>query len=292
MIAIVTGANGFIGKALCNELAQNGHEVIAVTREICPMEEIHKLPDIINKKADVFFHLAWAGSTGADRADYEKQLLNVKWTLDAVEVAKAMGCQRFVGAGTLAELDVNAYQPVDGSTPNAVSNYGVAKISAHYMSKAQCNKLGIEHTWAYLSNTFGPGNFTGNFINFAAKTMITGAPCDFTPGEQPYDFVFVSDTAKGLRCIGESGKANYAYYIGSGASTKLKEFVIKLRDAVDPDIKLNLGAIPFNGTFQPAEVYDCTKLMEHTGYKPSTTFEEGLEITVPWIREQIAKGNL
>ena len=41
-------------------------------------------------------------------------------TLDAVKVSKQLGCKRFVGAGTLAEFDVNAYTPLDGSTPNAV----------------------------------------------------------------------------------------------------------------------------------------------------------------------------
>lgn len=307
--AIITGANGFVGTALVKELSIRGMSITAVVRneqsdvaEIqglpgvqivsCSMEELEKLPDQVQKGADVFYHLAWSGSTGPARGDYELQLTNAKWVLDAVDVAAKLGCRKFVGAGTLAELDVNAYIPMDGSTPNPVSCYGVAKITAHYMSKVKCNHLGIDHCWAYLSNTYGIGNYTSNFVNFAAKLMIEGRPADFTLGKQPYDFVHISDTVQGLCCIGAAGKKNHAYYIGSGVVTQLKEYIKQIRDAVDPSIQLNLGAIPFNGTAQPESVFDCSKLMEDTGYAPHVSFQDGIAETVTWIRKQIQEGKL
>lgn len=308
--AIVTGANGFVGSALLKELTDNGVKVFAVVRNAqanisgiadlpnvqivsCDMENLlEELPKKIDQSADVFYHLAWAGSTGPARGDYALQLKNARWTLDAVNVAHRLGCKRFVGAGTLAELDVNAYTPLNGSTPNAVSCYGVAKIAAHYMSKAECNRLGMEHLWAYLSNTYGIGNYTSNFINFASKVMLTGQAPNFTPGEQPYDFVYVSDIAQGLSCIGSRGRNNHAYYIGSTKPAKLKEFICKLRDEIDPAIQLNLGAIPFNGVAHPASTFDCTALVEDTGYSPRVSFEEGIKTTVEWLRVQIQEGKI
>lgn len=307
--AIVTGANGFVGSALLKELTGNGVKVIAVVRSkqnvaclealpgvriiYCDMDDLlGQLPQQITQEADVFYHLAWSGSTGPDRGDYALQLKNVRWTLDAVNVAYKLGCKRFVGAGTLAELDVNAYTPMNGSTPNAVSCYGTAKIAAHYMSKAECNRLGIEHVWAYLSNTYGIGNYTSNFINFASKVMLTGKKADFTAGEQPYDFVYITDTAQGLYCIGNRGKANHAYYIGSTKPAKLKTFIYALRDEIDPSIVLNLGAIPFNGVVQPEETFDCTKLVEDTGYMPRVSFADGIKKTVEWLRIQIREGRI
>ena len=191
--AIITGASGFVGAALVKELVRQGVKVTAVVRNpqsdvteilglpgvrivFCAMEELHKLSERVREKADVFYHLAWSGSTGSARGDYKLQLKNTEWMLDAVNEAVRLECNKFVGAGTLAELDVNAYTPLDGATPNSVSCYGVAKIAAHYMSKAECNRLGIDHCWAYLSNTYGIGNYTSNFVNFAAKTMIEGRP--------------------------------------------------------------------------------------------------------------------
>lgn len=306
--AIVTGANGFVGRYLVNELSRHDVTVYAVVRDPlssgdlsklpgvhvvgCDMEHIQTLVDKIPSSADVFYHLAWSGSTGAARGDYALQLTNTRWTLDSVNTAKQLNCKKFIGAGTLAEYDVNAYSPKDGSTPNAVSCYGVAKIAAHYMSKAECCRLGIEHMWAYLSNTYGIGNYTSNFVNFAAKTLIVGQPADFTSGEQPYDFVHVNDTAQGLYCIGARGKANCSYYIGSTHPKQLKDFILQIRDAVDPRIKLNLGAIPFRGIALPAHVFDCSKLVTDTGYQPQVAFEIGIKSTVSWIREQIEEGKL
>lgn len=308
--AIVTGANGFIGKALLKELTNFGITVYAVIKNknsdidaivnlpgveivYCDMSDLTQLPQKINvEKPDVFYHLAWTGSTGSERADYALQITNARYTVDAVNVAKMLGCKRFLGAGTLAELDVNAYSPLDGSMPNSVSCYGVAKIAAHLMSKAECNRVGIDHLWAYLSNTYGVGNYTSNFINFAAKIMLTGQPTNFTTGEQQYDFVNVRDIAQGLHCIGENGKTNYAYYIGSTKPMKLKEFIKIIRNEIDPSIKLNLGAVPFNGISQPEEVFNCTKLVEHTGYTPHVLFKEGIHETVTWLREQIREGKL
>ena len=157
--AIVTGSNGFVGTALLHELVDHQVKVYAVVKDekepidsirdlpgveivYCEMDELGSLPEKISGQPEVFYHLAWAGSTGAARADYMLQFKNAEWMLNAVNVAKELGCRRYVGAGTLAELDVNAYSPLNGSTPNTVSCYGVAKIAAHLMSKAQCNSVG------------------------------------------------------------------------------------------------------------------------------------------------------
>ena len=103
--AIITGASGFLGGWLLQELSARGVQTIAVLREekscewvkthtpgaqtlICPQEQIQTLPDLLpDCDADVLFHLAWEGSTGAERADTTLQLKNVQHTLDTAKAA-------------------------------------------------------------------------------------------------------------------------------------------------------------------------------------------------------------
>lgn len=295
--AIVVGANGFIGSYLCKTLLREGIKVFGIIKSktsdterldavktsknfimiYCDMHHLDSILDeFIGIDIDVLYFLAWQGITGMSRADYSMQLDNIKCLLDAILFADKIDCRRFVGAGTLAEIDVNNYSGLDGSTPNAVSTYGVAKISAHYMSKALCNQLKIEHVWAYISNTYGEGDRSNNFVNFAINVIKDDKPKDFTSGEQYYDFVHVEDIAQGLFKLGENGKKNYSYYIGSGQPKKLKEYIELIRNAINPNIQLNLGAIPFNGTLVPIETYDCKKICEDTGYVPLIPFEIGI----------------
>ncbi|MBP5597670.1 MAG: NAD(P)-dependent oxidoreductase [Pseudobutyrivibrio sp.] len=295
---IVIGANGFIGANLCKYLVSRGIFVYAVVRNeksdisrlknlvktemlkivYSDMHDLRELEnEFLNVSVDVLYYLAWQGVTGESRADYEMQLDNVKCLCDAVIFARNIKCQRFVGAGTMAEIDVNNYSGLDGSTPNPVSAYGVAKLSAHYLSKAMCCQHGIEHVWAYISNTYGEGDSSSNFINFAINTLKSSKPNDFTQGEQYYDFVNVKDIAQGLYCLGARGKNCYSYYIGSGDSRKLREYIEIIRDAIDPTIELNLGAIPYNGILTPRETFDCNKITKDTGYKPEILFEQGIK---------------
>ncbi len=300
---MVTGANGFIGSFLLKELSCNNVEIIAVIKDsqekvehiqnlpgirlvYCDQAEIGHLPDIVvDRDIDICIHLAWAGSFGPARSDYALQLLNVRQALGTVGALASMGVKRFVGIGTLAEMDVLNYHGSDDARPNPVSDYGIAKLTTHFMTKAECVKLGLEHVWCRLSNTYGVGNTTGNFVNMAARLMLGGKRAAFTAATQTYDFVYVTDTVRAIASAAVHGKPFCCYYLGSGMARPLKEFIAIIRDEVDPAIELHLGEVPFQGNPLPPEAYDTRKLFEDTGFVPEVNFENGIKKTVEWLRE-------
>ena len=253
----------------------------------CDLDEVEKLPALIaDRDIDCCIHLAWQGANGEARGNTGIQLNNVIRTIRLCEVLPQLNIRRFVGIGTLAEKDANHYIPMDGATPNKVACYGVAKMTAQYMSKIVCTQRKIEHVWCQLSNLYGVGDMTMNFVNFASKLMLRGARASFTAGEQMYDFVYVTDVVNGIFKAAEKGRTNTTYYIGSGHQRKLKEFIIQIRNAVDPDIPLYLGEVPFNGVCLPDEEFDCSKLMNDTRYCAKIPFEDGIRETIAWLKTQ------
>jgi UDP-glucose 4-epimerase len=178
--AVITGPTGAIGTALIAELISHGIEVEAVVRPDsrrtdnipksplvhivpCDLKELKTLHEKI-EHADVFYHFGWDGTFGNSRNNAYGQLENVRYALDAVEAAAALGCTTFVGAGSQAE-----YGRVEGSlnasTPAFPENgYGIAKLCTGQMTKILCEQKGIRHIWTRILSIYGP--FDG------AKTMV------------------------------------------------------------------------------------------------------------------------
>ena len=302
MTIMVTGAFGFVGKNLLKTLSDNNCKVIAVDQAVdnrfpsmqgvkiiqCNLDECERLPLLIEEKnIDCCIHLAWQGANGDQRGNAEMQWMNVRRTINLCKVLPRLGVKRFVGIGTLAEKDADYYIPMDGGMPNSVSCYGAAKLAAQYMSKIVCTQLKIEHIWCQLSNLYGVGDSTANFVNFASKLMLTGQRAAFTAGEQMYDFVYITDIVNGIYKAAKDGKTNTAYYVGSGRPKRLKEYITMIRDAIDPNIPLYFGEITFRGVCLPDKEFDCSKLICDTGYRAEVTFEEGIQKTVSWLKLQI-----
>ena len=123
---IVTGANGFVGTAVCKELSGRGIEVIAIVRHpdevitsianderirivYCDLSQFGKLADIIpDRDIDVFYHFAWVGSAGPLRGNPDVQMKNVQYTCDSVKACADMGCKRFVFASSIMEYEIAA----------------------------------------------------------------------------------------------------------------------------------------------------------------------------------------
>lgn len=300
--AIVTGANGFVGTALCTELSNQGVEVIAIVKDekenisaienlpsvrilYCELANFGKLADIISDRdADCFYHLAWVGASGPLRADSDIQTDNIRYSCNAVKACHALRCQKFVFASSIMEYETDAAMRTE-CTPSVNTLYSTAKIAADYMTRAIAGSLGIAYIRALISNIYGVGENSPRLINTTIRKLLSGEHCSFSPGEQLYDFIYITDAAKMFVGLGENGKANKTYYIGS-SPRPLKEYLTEIRDTVAPDAALGLGEIPFGGVSLSYSEFDRNGVYEDTGITPQVSFEEGIHKTAAWIKER------
>lgn len=299
---IVTGANGFIGTALCKELSNQGINVIAIIRnEEENISKIENIPNlsivycdlsdfgnldkyILDRDIDVMYHLAWVGSAGPLRGDSNVQMNNIKFTCDTVEACAKIGCKKFVFASSIMEYEIEALMMTD-RTPGINTLYSSAKVAADYMARTVAGKYEIEYIRAVISNIYGPGETSPRLINTSLRKLLNNEHCAFSAGEQIYDFIYIDDAAKTFVAIGESGKNNKTYYIGSQNPKALKYFLLEMKDEVDPNIEIGLGEIPFDGISLTYKEFDVDSVKNDTGFVPQVSFSEGIRNTICWIKE-------
>ena len=301
---VITGAAGFVGSAVVKECLNHGLFVYAIDIVDDPsfrlpldnknlvyiQKNLSKYKELENnladKQIDTFFHFAWKGSAGPLREDYVCQVENATLTVELMKFAKSVGCSRFVFAGTIMEFETNEAIYSQGTKPQMAYLYGVGKSLAHELCKPIANKIGIDLVWGYITNTFGVGELSPRLINSTIRKCIHHEELNFTSGTQNYDFIYIDDVAKAFYLLGEKGKANKSYMIGSGQAKPLKEFLTILVKTCDKNAVPNFGNIQFTGVNQSLDTFSIKEIENDCGFKPQISFEEGIRRTYEWLKKE------
>lgn len=299
---VLTGPTGVIGMALIHLCIQKNIEVFAICREnsshisrIPKHPLVHVLECSLNRlgvydiskipKCDIFYHLAWEATIGADRNNTYLQLQNISYTLDAVELAATLGCDTFVGAGSQAEY--GKYEgDLSGNTPAfPETGYGIAKLCAGQMSRIECEKRGIKHIWCRILSVYGPyGNEKTMIISVIRQLLKKEKPL-LTKGEQVWDYLYSSDAASALYLLGCHGINNKIYCVGSGNARPLKEYLYMIKGETHSAAPLGIGEVPYSDGQVMYLCADIGDLRRDTGFMPKIGFREGIRQTIEWVRK-------
>ena len=296
---IVTGANGFIGKTLVNALLAKGYQVTALDvrfDDVLAKDERITCVNVMNKEVAAlmqeipqeeykcFFHLAWVGTSGSARADYNVQLNNVKLTCDYIKLCSEIGCKRVVYASSINEMETYEYLQSDDIEPAGGYIYGTGKLAAHLMGETVAKLNGIEFIPVIITNIYGVGEKSARMIYTSINKLVHKEHCSFTAGYQTYDFIYITDAINSIIAVAEKGKAFNRYYIGSGEPKPLREFLLEMRDIVDLEAELGLGDLPFKGVDISYDQFDLKKVERDTGYINQIPFAQGIKMTADYIR--------
>ena len=298
---VISGATGAIGTALTQKLVNEGVKVLILCRKdskriqniiksplvnikFCALNELSSIENDTNDEYDVFYHFAWAGTSGDSRNNMYLQNQNVKYALDAVGVAKRFGCKRFIGAGSQAEYG-RSNKPLNSNTPTFPENgYGMAKLCAGQMTREYAHQLGMKHIWTRILSVYGPNDGDQSMVMSTIKKLINGEIPKFTKGEQLWDYLYSSDAADVFYLLGDKGIDGKTYVVGSGEARLLKDYIKIIRDEVNPKAKIELGEIPYSSKQVMHLVADISELNKDLGFTPQVTFSEGIKKIVEDIK--------
>ena len=261
---VITGPTGAIGMAIIKRCIEDGRKVLAICHK--GSKRISQIPQnefvkVVEANLDeysklytegeeeneygTFIHLAWNGTFGDTRNDMFLQADNIKYTLDACELAKRLGCSVFLGAGSQAEYG-RVNEPLRPDTPAFPENgYGMSKLAAGQMSRVKCEQMGIKHIWARILSVYGPYDGQNTMIMSSLKKMLNNEETHFTAGEQMWDYIYSEDAADMMLYLAENSTSGKIYLIGSGEARPLKEYIREMYEITGCTARLGLGDIPY-----------------------------------------------
>lgn len=296
---ILTGATSMIGVALINECIKANIKVTALVRKNsknlfripknnlikiieCDLNELSTLN--LNETYDVFYHFGWEFTYHQKRNDMESQKINIKYSLDAVDLAKRLDCKKFIGAGSQAEYGLKS-EKISPTTPcNPIIAYGKIKYEVSKLTLKKCEEYDIIHVWVRIFSIYGIYENENTMISQTIKKMLKGEIPSFTPSEQEWDYLFSEDAGRAFYLVGLNTNRNTIYCLGSGKTKKLKEYIQIIRESINPNSQVKIGALPYSENQIMYLCADISDLAKDTGFIPKYSFEEGIAITINFLK--------
>ena len=251
MKCLVTGAAGFIGSHLCDLLLSAGHDVLGIddlsTGRESNLRGARQSPrfsllqksvtdlrpgDVPAGSGEWIFHLAGrADLVPSIQKPEEYYLVNVEGTFRVLELARALGCKRFVYTASSTCYGIADVVPTPETFPCVPRHpYGLTKYLGEQLTMHWSLVYKIPAVSLRLFNVYGPRSRTtgayGAVFGVFLRQKLAGKPFTVVgDGNQTRDFTFVSDVASAFLAAAEASAEGEVMNVGSGGTYSINRLV-------------------------------------------------------------------
>ena len=171
------------------------------------------------------------------------------------------------------------------------SPYSASKAASDHFVRAYGETYGLPYVITNCSNNYGPNHFPEKLIPLFIHNIIENKPLPvYGDGKYTRDWLFVEDHASAIDLVFHEGKNQETYNIGGFNEWQNIDLVKLLCQQMDKKLERNEGESEKLITFvkdRPGHdlryAIDATKIDKELGWKPSVTFEQGLQKTIDWF---------
>lgn len=312
---LVTGSEGFIGSHLTERLVELGADVTALVQYNSfnnwgwidtfdknikssinvvtgDVREYDGMKRII-KGQQVVFHLA---ALIAIPYSYLSPMAyvktNVEGTTNVLEACREYSVEKIVHTSTSETYGTALYVPIDEKHPmQGQSPYSASKMAGDKMAESYYRSFGVPVATIRPFNTYGPRQSARAVIPTVISQILSGSREIKLGSMSPTrDFNFVLDTAEAFVKVAESDKTvGEVVNAGSNFEISIGDTVKKIIDIIGQDVNIVCDQQRLRP--QNSEVNrlwaDNSKIMELTKWEPKYNIDEGLKLTVEWIRNNM-----
>ncbi|MEZ3504860.1 MAG: NAD-dependent 4,6-dehydratase LegB [Lachnospiraceae bacterium] len=314
---LVTGADGFIGSHLTEELVKKGYNVKAFVyyNSFNTWGWLDTLPKEIMEHVEIFqgdirdpngvkeamkgygavFHLAALIAIPFSYHSPDTYVdTNIKGTLNVLQAARDLGTDRVLTTSTSEVYGTAKYVPIDEAHPyQGQSPYSATKIGADRLAESFYRSFDLPVTIVRPFNTYGPRQSARAVIPTIITQLLSGREeiqlGALTPTR---DFNYVKDTANGFISIYESDRTvGEEINIATQKEISIGHLAEELIRQINPKARI----ICDEQRLRPEKsevnrLLGCNKkILSLTDWKPQYTFEEGLAETIAFLRSNIKK---
>jgi len=311
---LVTGAGGFIGSHLVDRLVDMGADVTAFAHYNSGnnwgmLEENYsdmdcKISVILGDIADGFavdeavsgndyvFHLAaLIGIPYSYVAPESYVNTNIKGTLNVMQACRHHNVERVVHTSTSEAYGTAIYTPIDEKHPlQGQSPYSATKIGADKIAESYFCSFELPVSTIRPFNTFGPRQSARAVIPTIISQALNSNSINLGSLSPVRDMNFVYDTVNGFIKMAESEKSvGMTINVGSGRGATIGEIADIILKKTNPDAEIicrEERVRPENSEVREL-ICDNSLAREILGWTPEYTLEQGLDITIDWIKKNI-----
>ncbi|RLG83915.1 MAG: UDP-glucose 4-epimerase [Thermoprotei archaeon] len=301
----VTGGAGFIGSWTVEKLISKGYRVVVLDNlSYGSIDNLSKvLNDIIFINGDIrdnelleklfkeyrfygVIHLAALISVDeVSQKPYKGYSINVYGTFNLLEMSRKYDVKRFVYASSAAVYGDPQFLPINEDHPlRPKSLYGATKLAGEALVNSYSHNYGLSTISLRYFNVYGPrmksGPYSGVVYVFIHNIMNNKPLTIYGDGLQTRDFIYVEDVAE-ANLIALESSVTGSCNIGSGSNISIKDLayrILRLMGREDLEIVYDE---PRRGDIRHS-LADISKAIKLLGWKPRTSFEEGLKRTIKY----------
>lgn len=308
---IVTGADGFIGSHLVEELVRLGHTVKALCyyNSFNSWGWLDSIGEDILKDIEIFmgdvrdpngvrtamegcsevYHLAALIAIPYSYHSPDSYVdTNIRGTLNILQAARDLSLDRVMVTSTSEVYGTAQYVPIDEQHPKqGQSPYSATKIAADAMAESFYKSFNLPVTIVRPFNTYGPRQSARAIIPTIITQLVNGYDGirlgDLSPTR---DFLYVKDTAKGFVSIANCEELiGHECNIATNSEISMQKLVDTLIQQINPEAKVIQD--PNRLRPEKSEVFrlygDNSKILKYTDWTPQYSLETGIQDTIRWF---------